>query len=724
MPERKLELEIYKPETETTRDAKPPISVGLMIVVEQMFALMGADGAAIALRHSQDVRCVASIGDAPAVGSRLELHSDFTRECLESGTVMLCDDAEEDSRIRPSIARILHLRSAVAVPIQAQGSVVGVVEVFSSRRAAFNAMHVSALQQIAELLAPVSALGSVRVEQPVADRCALISGPEIPSYAEDRSGGQQSATPHLLERLVDSRPPTIERRSASSVAWLKILQIGGYLTRLSDRFARKTTIVLAWLVAAATLSLLLLLFLVGRSHFASSKTISHTVVLPTSWPIRSDARDRIEVQDRKNGNRSLGGVSPPAGLSSSSQAAKDKSSNARSPKLSQAPEDYTVVFASRSPDAGTKPDKTQPDSAPPVREGRDAEALTPASLAPLTEEVRLIPFELPVEPAVATILTPAVPPLKSVNSSLPDFVLDRTFKGHSGWVTGVAFSSDGQRLASGSWDKTVKFWDVATGQELSTVGSKMKEVQALALSRDGRWLAAENSSNTVTLWDAATSREIRTLPNNKSLGALGSTWVYSIAFSPDGRWLASGVDDKTVRLWDVATGNAVRDLTALRRSVIYAAFSPDGHWIASGDDDKGIRIWDVSTGQEIRRLSGHKKPIYAIAFSPNGHLLASASADKTVKLWDTTTGRELHTLTGHGNVVSSLAFSPDGRWLASGSWDKTIKIWNVETGHEVQTLSDRDHSIYTVAFDSRGQWLASGSEDGTIQLWRLSRAGD
>ena len=359
--------------------------------------------------------------------------------------------------------------------------------------------------------------------------------------------------------------------------------------------------------------------------------------------------------------------------------------------------------------------------------GNDREVGSPASPALIIEGAKLESFQLPVEPSNAASLavTPAIDPLiKSTNISGPDFVLDRTFKAHSGWVTGVAFSSDGQRLASGGWDQTVKFWDVPTGQLLSTVGSKMKEVQALAFSRDGHWLAAENSIDTVTLWDARTSREIRTLSSSKPLGALGTSWVYSIAFSPDGRWLASGVDDKTVRLWDVATGHAVRDLTSLRRSVIYAAFSPDGRWLASGDDDKSIRIWDVSTGQEIRRLSGHKKPIYAVAFSPNGYWLASASADKTIKLWDINAGREIRTLTGHGNLVTSLAFSPDGRWLASGSWDKTVKIWNVETGHEVQTLSGHDHSIYTVAFDSRGQWLASGSEDGTIKLWRLSGVGD
>jgi WD40 repeat protein len=312
---------------------------------------------------------------------------------------------------------------------------------------------------------------------------------------------------------------------------------------------------------------------------------------------------------------------------------------------------------------------------------------------------------------------PAV--IRSLDTAGPGFVLDRTLKGHSNWVTAVAFSPDGRRLASGSWDRTVKFWEVPTGRELATIGKDIKGVQALAFSGDGRWLAAESSDNSVTLWDAATRREVRTLAGNSPLGLSGNNWVYSIAFSPDGRWLASGVDNNTVRLWDVNTGRTVRDLAGPRSSVTYIAFSPDGRWLASGAGGKAVKIWEASTGRVVRTLSAHKKEVYSVAFSPDSHWLASASGDKTIKLWDLATGHEIHTLTGHRNSVTTLAFSSNGRWLASGSWDNTVKIWDVETGRELQTLTGHAHHVYTVAFDSRGRWLASGSEDGGINIWRL-----
>ncbi len=317
----------------------------------------------------------------------------------------------------------------------------------------------------------------------------------------------------------------------------------------------------------------------------------------------------------------------------------------------------------------------------------------------------------------ASFIAPLTP--RPITRRVPEFLLDRTFRGHSDWVTGVAFSPDGRQLVSGSWDRTVKFWDVISGQELGSLDRDKKGVQALAFSRDGRWLAVESSNNTVTVWDAVTEREIRTFPRDARTHLLNDGWVYSIAFSPDGRWLASGVNNKTVRVWEVKTGSLVQNLTGLRRPVIYIAFSPDSRWLASGGDSKTIKIWDVATGQEVRSLSGHKKDVYTVAFSADGRWLASGGQDRSIKLWDVVSGREIRTLSGHRNSVTSLSFSPDGEWLASGSWDDTVKVWNVETGREVQTLIGHTDHVYSVAFGPQGRRLASGSEDGTIKLWRL-----
>jgi len=147
------------PEPEVRGNADARLPAALTTIVERVVLLTGADGVAVALCEPEGVFCQASTGQAPPVGSRLQPDAAFTRECLETGQPVLCEDAENDARVERSVARALHLRSALAVPIHAQGSVLGVVEVFSCRPSAFNAAHVSELQRIAGILSPILARG-------------------------------------------------------------------------------------------------------------------------------------------------------------------------------------------------------------------------------------------------------------------------------------------------------------------------------------------------------------------------------------------------------------------------------------------------------------------------------------------------------------------------------------------------------------------------------------
>jgi WD40 repeat protein len=311
---------------------------------------------------------------------------------------------------------------------------------------------------------------------------------------------------------------------------------------------------------------------------------------------------------------------------------------------------------------------------------------------------------------------PASPPR---SNRFPDFLLARTLTGHENWVTAVAFSADGRLLASGSWDKTIKLWDVTTGREVKSLPPQPTGIEAIAFSPNGRWLASERSDNSVALIDAATGKEIRTLTSRKGSDPLNKNWDYSLAFSPDGRWLASGTDGNTVGVWDVGTGREVRELSGHQREVIYVAFSRDGRWLATGDDGETVDLWDATTGEKVRSLAGHTKDVYAVAFSPDSRWLASASGDKTVKLWDVATGHELRTFRGHTNRVTSVVFSPDGRYLASGGWDKTVRLWDVATGRELETLTGHARPVYAIAFSPNGRWLASGSEDKTLKVWSV-----
>jgi WD40 repeat protein len=308
----------------------------------------------------------------------------------------------------------------------------------------------------------------------------------------------------------------------------------------------------------------------------------------------------------------------------------------------------------------------------------------------------------------------------SVIASLPSGIfLERTLTGHSDSVWSVAYSPDGQTLASGSWDKTIKLWNVKTGNLLQTLTGHSDQVRSVAYSPDGQTLASGSSDKTIKLWNVRTGNLLQTLTGHSD-----SVWL---AYSPDGQTLASGSWDNTIKIWDVKTGNLLQTLTGHSDSVYSVAYSPDGQTLASGSSDKTIKLWNVRTGNLLQTLNGHSDSVYSVAYSPDGQTLASGSDDKTIKLWDVKTGNLLQTLTGHSYPVWSVAYSPDGQTLASGSWDntinwssdKTIKLWNVKTGNLVQTLPGNSSRVNSVAYSPDGQTLASGSHDNTIKIWRL-----
>jgi len=288
----------------------------------------------------------------------------------------------------------------------------------------------------------------------------------------------------------------------------------------------------------------------------------------------------------------------------------------------------------------------------------------------------------------------------------------RTLIGHSAFVMSVALSAEGKKLASGNWDKTIKLWDLATGRELRTLSGHSGSITSLAFNGNGKTLASGSYDKTIKLWEVDAGRELRTLAGHSEI-------VDSVTFSADGQTLASGSHDKTIKLWEVATGRELRTLAGHSATVSSVVFSADGKTLASGSWDKTIKLWDVATGRELRTLNGHYDAVYSVAFSLDGKTLASGGQDSTIRLWDVATGKQLRTLTEHSNRVWSVAFSADGETLASGNEDQTIKLWDLATGRELPTLVGHSNAVRSIAFTADGKFLISGSTDTTSKLWRV-----
>jgi WD40 repeat protein/serine/threonine protein kinase len=285
-----------------------------------------------------------------------------------------------------------------------------------------------------------------------------------------------------------------------------------------------------------------------------------------------------------------------------------------------------------------------------------------------------------------------------------------TLRGHGNVVRAVAWDRDGTRLASGSYDGTVKLWEAATGKEIRTLRGHGQEVNAVAWSPDGARLASASQDRTVKVWDVATGKATLTLRGH-------SQSVQSVAWSPDGKRLASASDDQTVRVWDAAAGNSTRTLRGHGTEVRGVTWSPDGTRLASASADRTVKLWDPATGVSTRTLRGHAGAVLSTAWSPDGARLASGSMDQTVRVWDAARGKETGTLRGHTDGVASVAWSPGGTRLASASYDGTVKVWEAAAGTDTLTLRGHTQGASSVAWNPDGTRLASASQDRTVKVW-------
>lgn len=285
----------------------------------------------------------------------------------------------------------------------------------------------------------------------------------------------------------------------------------------------------------------------------------------------------------------------------------------------------------------------------------------------------------------------------------------RRFAGLKRAARGIAFADMGRLLTAAGDDGVIVFWDAVTGAERRRLQGPGGAVHALTCSADGKLLAAAGAEGEVRLWDAVTGAEVRRLVRTSRLDAL--------AFAPDGKTLATGGRDRTIRLWNIAAG---RETARFRTHawVLTLAFAADGKTLAAGGRDQVIHLWALPDGKRLPPRGGNTGPLHAVALSDNGAAAHGAGEDGLVRLWASGTTKPQRMLAGHRGPINALALAPNGRLLVSAGADGTALVWDLN-GPELLWL-DLGSADEAFARDAIGR-LAADSAAALALLRRRMR---
>lgn len=295
--------------------------------------------------------------------------------------------------------------------------------------------------------------------------------------------------------------------------------------------------------------------------------------------------------------------------------------------------------------------------------------------------------------------------------------LMRVISGHLGWVRALAVEPGNQWFASGAGDRTIKIWDLASGQLRLTLTGHISTVRGLAVSPRHPYLFSCGEDKMVKCWDLETNKVIRHYHGHLS-------GVYTLALHPTLDVLVTGGRDGVARVWDMRTRSNIHVLSGHKGTISSVKCQEADPQVITSSLDSTVRLWDLAAGKSMGVLTHHKKGVRALAVHPKEFTFASGSAG-SIKQWKCPEGAFMQNFDGHNAIINTLAVNEDNV-LFSGGDNGSVSFWDWKTGHRFQTTEslaqpgslDAEAGIMSTTFDQTGLRLIMGEADKTIKIWR------
>ncbi|KAK7575680.1 hypothetical protein V9T40_011966 [Parthenolecanium corni] len=299
----------------------------------------------------------------------------------------------------------------------------------------------------------------------------------------------------------------------------------------------------------------------------------------------------------------------------------------------------------------------------------------------------------------------------------PPWKLFRVISGHLGWVRCVAVEPGNEWFATGSADRVIKIWELASGKLKVSLTGHVSSVRGLAVSERQPYLFSCGEDRQVKCWDLEYNKVIRHYHGHLSA-------VYSMTLHPAIDVLITAGRDSTARVWDMRTKANVHTLTGHTNTVASVISQATEPQIITGSHDCTIRLWDLAAGRSMVTLTHHKKSVRSVVFHPNLYMFGSASPD-AIKQWRCPEGKFVQNLFGHNAIINCLAINSDGV-LVSGADNGTLHFWDWRTGYNFQRLQapvqpgsmDSEAGIFAMTYDKSGSRLITAEADKTVKIYK------